>query len=405
MADALRAAVAGPPELSGAVAAIGEAARERVAAAAGRAVIDPEDVARERPLTPDDLIRVASISKLVTTLGLLRLVEDGRLDLDRDVSSDLGFRLRNPNFPDRPITLRLLLSHRSSLIDAGGYRFALGERLQDRLTRASFDAAHGPGEVFSYANLNWGVIAQVMEAATKERFDLLMRRLVLQPLDLDACFNWSGCSADGARSAAVLYRKGVDETRWDPEGPWRAQVDDLRGRPPACPVALQTADAPCRLDLYRPGENGTLFSPQGGLRISVRGLETLGRLLLGQGRVNGVRLLSPRTTALIMTPAYEKGALAEGETYGGLMRCWGLGAQRLELHPAAATPCAGPDGLWGHIGEAYGLWAGLFVDPARDRVYVYAVTGTGEDPQRRPAGASGLQGFEQRLLEALRAAP
>ena len=57
--------------------------------------------ARRRPLTLTDPVRIASISKLAVALGVIRLVEQGRLDLNRDVSAWLGWRLRNPAFPDR----------------------------------------------------------------------------------------------------------------------------------------------------------------------------------------------------------------------------------------------------------------------------------------------------------------
>ena len=76
------------------------------------------DRATHRLVTADDPVRIASISKLITALGVLRLVDTGRLSLDRDVSSYLGYRLRNPAFPGSVITLRLLLSHQSSLLDS-----------------------------------------------------------------------------------------------------------------------------------------------------------------------------------------------------------------------------------------------------------------------------------------------
>ena len=79
------------------------------------------DVAANRAITVDDPARIASISKLVTTIAVMRLVEQGKLHLDADVSKQLGWRLRNPAFPNRPITLRMLLSHTSSLTDAAGY--------------------------------------------------------------------------------------------------------------------------------------------------------------------------------------------------------------------------------------------------------------------------------------------
>ena len=80
----------------------------------------------KRRLTPNDPVRVASVSKLVVALGVMRLVDAGRLNLDRDVSDYLGWRLRNPAFPDTPITLRLLLSHQSSITDNVDYVIPLG---------------------------------------------------------------------------------------------------------------------------------------------------------------------------------------------------------------------------------------------------------------------------------------
>lgn len=105
------------------------------------------DRASGRAVTVDDPVRVASISKLVTALGVMRLVDAGALDLDRDVSDYLGWRLRNPAFPDTPISLRLLLSHQSSLIDGGElYIVPLGTTVRERLADPRvWDAGHAPG--------------------------------------------------------------------------------------------------------------------------------------------------------------------------------------------------------------------------------------------------------------------
>ena len=92
-------------------------------------------------LTIDDPARIASITKLHVALGVMRLVEAGKLDLDRDVSDTLGWRLRNPAFPDRPITLRLLLSHRSSLRDRVDYAKVVWGREWDALLHADRDGA------------------------------------------------------------------------------------------------------------------------------------------------------------------------------------------------------------------------------------------------------------------------
>ena len=56
------------------------------------------DPASKRAIGIDDPVRIASISKLVLSIGVMRLVEQGKLDLDADVSKTLGWRLRNPSF-------------------------------------------------------------------------------------------------------------------------------------------------------------------------------------------------------------------------------------------------------------------------------------------------------------------
>ena len=68
--------------------------------------------------------------------------------------------------------------------------------------------------------------------------------------------------------------------------------DDLGGKRPDCPVYAKEGDN-CDLSRWRPGENGALFSPQGGLRISARDLARVGRMLLNGGTIDGVRILSP----------------------------------------------------------------------------------------------------------------
>lgn len=346
------------------------------------------DRAADRPLTIDDPVRIASISKLVVALGVMRLVEAGTLDLDRDVSDWLGWRLRNPAFPDAPITLRLLLSHRSSLTDAADYAIPLGGSLRATIADSrAFDAAHAPGSHFRYANLNFPVIASVMERAAGERFDRLMARLVLSPLALDACFNWTTCSDAATARAVVLYTAGGSVLR-----------DDLNGRRPDCPVFVRDGAA-CDLAGYTPGDNGALFAPQGGLRISVRDLVTIGRLLAGRGAVDGRRFLSAASIATITAPAWRYDG-ANGESEAGFYCTYGLAVQAL---PTATPGCH--DDLFrgrhmiGHAGEAYGLRSGLWVDPASGKGIAYFAINNGDDP---PKGRTAFRAIEEELAGKLK---
>lgn len=347
------------------------------------------DRAAGRVLTIDDPVRVASISKLVVALGAMRMVEQGRLDLDRDVSESLGWTLRNPAFPDRPITLRLLLSHRSSIRDGVDYAVPLGTELRNVLADpAAFDAEHPPGAFFRYANLNYPLIASIMERASGERFDRLMARLVLQPLGLDACFNWTTCSDAAVARAVVLY---------EPDG--SVIRDDLGGRRPACPV-LAPDGVPCELGNYALGSNGALFSPQGGLRASVRDLTTIGRLLLNRGRHGETLFLGEASLDALLTTVWRFSG-SDGDTEGGFYCAYGLATQNLPVAQSGCRDDLFGDGraVIGHAGDAYGVRSGLWIDPRRGVGIAYFATGNGDDP---PRGRSAYRAIEEQLARHLR---
>jgi CubicO group peptidase (beta-lactamase class C family) len=343
------------------------------------------DPATGRAVTPDDPVRIASISKLVVAIGVMRLVEQGKLDLDEDVSKKLGWPLRNPAFPGRPITLRQLLSHTSSVRDHDDqYAIPLGGSVRAVLADPnSWDPAHGPGDgYFTYSNLNFPIVASAMEMATGERFDLLMKRLVIDPMGLSACFNWPTCSDLSVVAAIVLTQDG------------KPVRDDLHGKRPDCPVFVE--QGPCDLSRWRLGENGALFAPQGGLRISARGLARVGRMLLGKGVIDGVRILSPEAVETLLRPAWTFDG-SNGDTDHGFYCRYGLAIQWLATRQ---TGCADdPEGegrVWvGHAGDAYGLRSGIWIDRRRQVGIAYFVTGLPDDP---PRGRSAYRVEEEKAF-------
>ncbi len=304
------------------------------------------DRTTKRRVTADDPVRVASITKLVVALGVMRMVEAGSLDLDRDASDYLGWRLRNPGFPDAPVTLRMLLSHTSGVRDANDYRVPLGKTVRAALADPrAWEAKHAPGQYFAYSNLNFPIIGSVMEKVSGERFDKLMQRLVLKPLDIDACFNWPTCSADRVARAVVLYHA---------DGSVRG--DDLRGKQPDCPVFTESG---CDVTTYRPGDNGALFSPQGGLRISARDLAKIGQLFLR----DGAGFLTPASIQTLVKPLWVFNG-SNGDTENGFLCHYGLSVQILATAVSGCRDDPFADGRprIGHAGEAYGLRSGLWID-------------------------------------------
>lgn len=341
------------------------------------------DISASRPVTADDPVRIASISKLVVAIGVMRLVEQGRLDLDADVSRWLGWKLRNPAFPDAPISLRLLLSHRSSLTDRVDYVLPLDADMRAVLQDPkAWDAQHAPGSWWAYTNFNFPVIAAVMERATGERFDRLMDRLVLAPMKLDACYNWASCKPGTAARAVVQYRGGV------------ATKDDNHGAIPACPVT-PARDGGCDLSIWRPGGNGAIFSPQGGLRISARGLARVGRMFLGNGRLDGVRILRPASVRMLETPLWTwngrdgdvGGDISVANPVGGATCSYGLAVMFTATGVQGCRDDPGGDGRrrFGHSGDAYGLKSGLWIDRAAGTGIAYFATDVPDVPGKRSA--------------------
>ncbi|MFC5459964.1 serine hydrolase domain-containing protein [Massilia niabensis] len=359
------------------------------------------DSAPDLPANRDTLYRIASISKMMTTLGLMRLVEDGKADLDADVSGYLGFTLRNPHYPDRAITLRHLLTHTSSLRDEAGYSFPAGTALREFVVPGSRLHAEGkmwaknagPGEYFTYCNLGWGVIGTLMERVTGKRFDRLMQGLLLQPLGLTAGYYVAGLPAAALANLATLYRKRTLDTEvWDAAGSWIAQVDEVRTRPPAPAPGIER---------YVIGENATPFSPTGGLRISARDMGAVMLMLMNDGVHAGRRILAKETLERMFARQWTAdGKGGNGDTLNGFFNCWGLGNAQFPAK-AGLRLVEGAFDAVGHLGDAYGLRSTFAFDRKRKNGMIVLIGGSSSDPGHHKGRYSALARFEERVLTSM----
>lgn len=330
--------------------------------AAGTAEFAADGITPLRPMTTRSPVRAASVSKLVTALAAHETARDQWFVLSADLHVWLDFPLDHPGAPETRITPAMLLSHTSGIRDPEIYWMAHPGRIETLLDQPHW-AGHAPGEGWEYANINYGLLATAMEAAVLERFDAIARTRVLEPLGLGHTgFNWSGVPADIRRRGATLYvREG---------GVWIEQVD---GR------AMLVGDAPtilmedgASLDSYVPGQNGTLFSPQGGWRASAHDMAVLAEAFGPDGM--GHELTQPIWRA-------------PGQT-------WGLGPRLVQSGEAQGWP----DGLIGHAGEAYGLIAGAWVTPDGRISIGYVVNGTDAAFVREADPETGFNALEQALL-------
>lgn len=188
--------------------------------------------AKGRPgVDPTTPFRLASISKTITTIAALMLVEQGVLSLDTPVVGDVASRSGNSLGDPRmaAITLRQLLSHTSGFDDHLDYFFA---PTTDEVTTMMSKALGGelfadPGVAYQYSNINFQLVGMLIEQATGEAYESVVRRLVFDPLGL-ASFRYATDDANvegepwyavsgGRRYMAML----------GPAGAWTASAADI----------------------------------------------------------------------------------------------------------------------------------------------------------------------------------
>ena len=280
-----------------------------------------KDVESSEPLENDDLFRIASISKSFVTTGIMQLVEAGKLSLDDDVSDLIGFRVRNPNFPDSVITLQLILSHRSSLSDQNGY-FTLDVLDPDKNKEwtKSYNS-YAPNAGYQYCNLNFNLAGAILEKYAGQRFDQYISTHILEPLGV-----YGGYNVD------VLDRsKFVTLYAYD---------SDAKHFVPSPEAYAPRAEA---LKTYKQGYSAPIFSPTGGMKISSTDLARVMIMHMNHGKANGTQIISEASSRAMQTVRTPESG-------------YGMSLRTIDyLIPGKK--------MTGHEGIAYGLYSAMYFQP------------------------------------------
>lgn len=144
------------------------------------------------------IFQVASVSKWVTSWGVLKLVEQGKLDLDQSIDHYLTrWHLPTSEFDNRKVTIRRLLSHSSGLIDDLGYEgFAANEKVQtieESLNKATDGpysegvavVGYEPGSQYMYSGAGYTILQLIIEEVSGQSFQDYMTQAVLKPLNME----------------------------------------------------------------------------------------------------------------------------------------------------------------------------------------------------------------------------
>jgi CubicO group peptidase (beta-lactamase class C family) len=295
------------------------------------------DLAAKKPMRPDSLFWIASMTKPVTATAVLMLRDEGKLSVDDPVAKYLPelANLKTAGGKPAKLTLRHLLTHTSGMGEATPQESRAARTLADLIPRyAERPLQFEPGTKWQYCQSGINSLGRIVEVVSGQSFPEFLQRRLFDPL---------------AMKDTTFY-------------PTREQMARLAksyqaadGKLAETTIFILDGHDPAARDRY-PAANGGLFS-------TARDYGRFCRMLLNQGTLGGRRYLKPESVKLMST--IQTGDLKTGFTEGN---GWGLGCCVVRK-PQGATAVLSP-GTFGH-GGAYGTQA--WIDPARQAIYVLMV--------------------------------
>jgi CubicO group peptidase (beta-lactamase class C family) len=172
------------------------------------------DRAKRTPVDPDrTLFRPGSVSKLITWTAAMQLVEQGKLDLDKDINTYLDFKI--PDYDGKPITLRQLMTHTAGFEEAiKGLIFSDPAHLLplgDYLKRWTPERVFAPGTTPAYSNWGTALTGYVVERVSGETFDDYCDKHIFAPLGMTNSTMRQPLPKELEGQMASGYKPGQDE--------------------------------------------------------------------------------------------------------------------------------------------------------------------------------------------------
>jgi CubicO group peptidase (beta-lactamase class C family) len=334
------------------------------------------DLEAKRPMAKDSIFRLASMSKPITGIAVMMLVEEGKVRLSDPVSRFLPeFKLLNkvavpkPNAPpaagggrgraggpganepvafdvvsaSREITIRDLLTHGSGLVSGGlGASTAPMRTPTDTLATyipklASVPLDFQPGTLWRYSGqAGFDVLSRIVEVVSGQTFDVFLKQRMFDPLGMkDTAFV---LTPDRVPRLALQYQRGEN-------GLQRATQNQSTTTP--------------------------YFSGAGGLMSTAEDYVQFGQMMLNGGELNGKRLVSPRTIELMTSN--HTGDMVNGQ-FGRPPRGMGFGLSMQVVQDPVAADLAVSKGAYGWAG---GTGVSFWVEPQEKIVSIFFIQGAG----------------------------
>ncbi|HEY7501035.1 MAG TPA: serine hydrolase domain-containing protein [Vicinamibacterales bacterium] len=303
------------------------------------------DVEAKRPMTPDTLFWIASMTKPVTGVAILMLQDDGKLKVTDPVAKYLPefAELKTPSGKPANLTITQILTHTSGLGEASGAAAQQAKTLADLVPIwLAAPMQYEPGERWRYTQSGINAASRIVEVVSGVTFDVFLQQRLFDPLGMR---NTTFYPTDEQRARlATAYGKNKQTGALEAVAP-RADFGP-RNRPP---------------------------QGNGGLYSTARDYARFAQMLLNNGVFEGKRYLTQASMKLLTTP--QTGALPTGffqsETYGnrGANYGWGIGTCIL-LTPHEGVAAMLSPGTYGH-GGAWGTQA--WIDPVKGAAFILMV--------------------------------
>ncbi len=284
-------------------------------------------------MNADSIMNIGSISKTITATAIMQLWEKGKLRLDKDINAYLPINIRNPLFPQTPITIRHLLTHTSSIDDSSAYgnSYQCGDPDVNLETwvRGYFETSgkyynekenfHSwkPGSSTRYSNVAYGLLGYIVEELSSQTFEAYTKTNIFEPLEMKISSWFLNDLAPQKLVRAYVPLNDENKNGW---------ISELIEKPVKGKYQL------CNYSFYN--------YPDSLLRTSVQDLSKFLSAILNKGQSGNFNLLKETTISKMLTP--QKGASSSQ----GL--CW----RRLSF-----------ESLWGHSGGDPGITTRMHFDP------------------------------------------
>ncbi|MBQ8484725.1 MAG: beta-lactamase family protein [Bacteroidaceae bacterium] len=297
---------------------------------------DYNDPEKRKPIEKTDIFRIASVSKTFVATAILQLREKGKIDLDADINKYLKFRVRNPKFPDTPITVRMLIRHRSSITDAKYSTYS--NKLDVFFSPDSEDYKavfldDRPGTKYEYSNYGYNLLGAIVENVSGKKFDEYIDENIMKPLGINGSYNVS--KLDSTKFVRAMSYNERRKTFIKNPTMYNPYTEEMKN--------------------YQLGKSTGLFSPAGGVKMSVLDLTKYMMMHMNYGTYNGVQILTKESELLMQTQPNKNTKFGVGFYHSA------FGMQGVDFV--------------GHNGTAYGVHSEMFFNPEKKFGFVVICNG------------------------------